>query len=280
MIGIVILNYNSYDLTLKLVKNLETKIGIEKIIIIDNNSTNDSVNHLRNIKNKKIILIENKENRGYSAGNNIGIKYLIKNFESIKYIGILNPDIEIKEKNTFIELIEKLEKENKLGIISPLMLMNGKLDKKLISWKLPQKFDNIFNCLGVTKKIKDILDLKKEKEVIPGSFLFFSKETIQKINYLDEGTFLYYEENILAQKLKKIDKVMKVISDIEYNHIHSIERNDIKRKLFHNKICFDSMIYYEKNYNQKYSKINIPIIKVLYYFRILEIFIKNLLMKG
>lgn len=280
MIGVVILNYNSYDLTLKLVKNLETKIGINKIIIVDNNSTNDSVKYLKNIKNKKVILIENKENKGYSAGNNIGIKYLIKNFENIKYIGILNPDIKIKKKNIFIKLIERLEEDNKLGIISPLMLMNGKLDKKLISWKLPQKFDNIFNCLGITKKIKDIFDMKKEKEVIPGSFLFFSKETIQKINYLDEGTFLYYEENILAQKLKKIDKVMKVTSDIEYNHIHSVERNDIKRKLFHNKICFDSMIYYEKNYNQKYSRINIPIIKVLYYFRILEIFIKNMLVKG
>lgn len=277
MIGIVILNYNSYDLTLKLVENLENKIGIEKIVIVDNNSTNDSVNYLKSVKNKKVILIENKENRGYSSGNNIGIKYLIKNFEDIKYIGILNPDIEIKGKNTFIKLIERLEEDNKIGIISPLMLMNGKLDKKLISWKLPQKFDNIFNCLGITKKIKDILDLKKEKEVIPGSFLFFSKETIQKINYLDEGTFLYYEENILAQKLNQIGKVMKVISNIEYNHVHSVERNNIKRKIFHNKIYFNSMIYYEKNYNKKYSKINIPIIRILYYFRILEIYLKGLI---
>lgn len=277
MIGVVILNYNSYDLTLKLVENLETKTGIEKIIIVDNNSTNNSVDYLRNIKNKKVVLIENKENRGYSAGNNIGIKYLIKNFESIKYIGILNPDIEIKEKNTFIKLMEKLVEDNKLGIISPLMLMNGKLDKKLISWKLPKKFDNIFQCLGITKKVKDILDLKKEREVIPGSFLFFSKETIKEINYLDEGTFLYYEENILAQKLNQIGKIMKVISNIEYNHIHSIERNNVKRKLFHNKIYFNSMIYYEKNYNKKYSKINIPIIRTLYYFRILEIYLKGLI---
>ena len=103
--------------------------------------------------------------------------------------------------------------------------------------------------------------------------MFFSKETIQKINYLDEETFLYYEENILAQKLKRIGKVMKVITTIEYNHIHFVERNNIKRKLFHNKIYFESMIYYEKKYNEKYSKINIPIIRVLYYFRILEMYI-------
>ena len=157
------------------------------------------------------------------------------------------------------------------------MRMNGVINKKLISWKAPEKFDNIFNCLGITKKIKDNLNIDKEKNVIPGSFLFFSKETIRQVNYLDEETFLYYEENILAQKLKRIGKVMKIITTIEYNHIHSVERNNIKRKLLHNKIYFESMIYYEKKYNEKYNKINIPIIKILYYFRILEMYIGKIL---
>ena len=277
MIGIIILNYNSYSLVLKLLNNLKNIVGISKIIIVDNNSTDNSVEELRKEANENVILIENKENRGYAAGNNIGIKYLINIFLNIEYMCILNPDIEIENKNIFIELIKELNKDNRLGIISPLMRMNGVINKKLISWKAPEKFDNIFNCLGITKKIKDNLNIDKEKNVIPGSFLFFSKEIIQKINYLDEETFLYYEENILAQKLKRIGKVMKVITTIEYNHIHSVERNNIKIKLFHNKIYFKSMIYYEKKYNEKYSKINIPIIRVLYYFRILEIYIGKIL---
>lgn len=279
MIGIIILNYNSYSLVLKLLNNLKNIVGISKIIIVDNNSTDNSVEELRKEANENVILIENKENRGYAAGNNIGIKYLINNFLNIEYMCILNPDIEIENKNIFIELIKELNRDNKLGIISPLMRMNGVINKKLISWKAPENFDNIFNCLGITKKIKDNLSIDKDKNVIPGSFLFFSKETIQQINYLDEETFLYYEENILAQKLKRIGKIMKIIATIEYNHIHSVERNNIKRKLFHNKIYFESMIYYEKKYNEKYSKINIPIIRVLYYFRILEIYFYNIIKK-
>ena len=273
MIGIVILNYNSSKLILKLLKDLEDIKEVKKIIIVDNNSQDDSVETLRKIINEKIILIENDENRGYSAGNNIGIKYLIKNFREIEYITILNPDIEISNKNIFIILKSFLEKNKEAGIIAPLMFLNGKYQKNLSSWKVPEKFDNLFNCLGITKKIENIFQRKKEKNVIPGSFLFFKKETIKNINYLDEGTFLYYEENILAQKLKKIKKKMLVVSNINYNHVHSSERKKLKNKLFHNNIYFNSMIYYEKKYNQKYSKITIPIIKILFLIR--KIFFKS-----
>ena len=275
MIGIVILNYKSSKLILKLLKDLEDIKEVKKIIIVDNNSQDDSVETFRKVINKKIILIENKENRGYASGNNIGIKYLINNFKKINYITILNTDIEISNKNIFIILKNFLEKNKEAGIIAPLMFLNGKYLESLISWKMPEKFDNLFNCLGITKKIENIFQRKKEKNVIPGSFLFFKKEIIENINYLDEGTFLYYEENILAQKLKKIKKKMLIVSNINYNHVHSSERKKLKNKLFHNNIYFNSMIYYEKKYNQKYSKITIPIIKILFLIRKIEIFFKS-----
>ncbi len=277
MIGVVILNYNSYSLVLKLLENLKSISELSKIVIVDNNSTDNSIKELRKVVNNDILLIENKKNNGYASGNNIGIKFLIKNFPEINFISILNPDVFLEDKETFKKLKESLIKDKTLGIISPLMKLNGKIIKKMISWKSPKKFDNIFYCLGITKRMKDKLNPFKEKDVIPGSFLFFSKETIQKINYLDEGTFLYYEENILSQKLKSIGKVMKVIPEIHYNHLHSEERQNLKRKLFHNKIYFNSMIYYEKNYNKEYKNINIPIIKILYYFRVLEIYVGKIL---
>lgn len=275
MVGIVILNYNSSKLILKLLKDLEDTKDIKKIIIVDNNSQDNSVEILRKVINKKIILIENKENKGYSSGNNIGIKYLVNNFKEINYITILNPDIEISNKNIFIILKKFLEKNKEAGIIAPLMFLNGKYQESLISWKMPEKFDNLFNCLGITKKIVDVFQKKKEKNVIPGSFLFFKKETIKNINYLDEGTFLYYEENILAKKLKEIEKKMLIVSNINYNHVHSTERKKLKRQLFHNNIYFNSMVYYEKKYNQKYSKITIPIIRILFLIRKVEIYFKS-----
>lgn len=274
MVGIVILNYNNSKLVLKLLKNLEDIKEVKKIIIVDNNSQDDSAEILRKVINKKIILIENRENRGYSAGNNIGIKYLVNNFEELEYITILNPDIEISNKKIFIILKKFLEKNKEAGIIAPLMFLNGKYQENLVSWKMPEKFDNLFSCLGITKKIASLFQRKEEKNVIPGSFLFFKKETIKNINYLDEGTFLYYEENILAQRLKRIRKKMVLVSSINYNHVHSAERKKLKNKLFHNNIYFNSMVYYEKEYNQEYSKITISMIKILFLIRRIEIYFK------
>ena len=96
-IAIIIVNYNNYEDTIKCVNSIrenEKKIKYE-IILVDNASTNNSIEELSKIEG--IVLINNKRNGGFAFGNNIGIKYAIdKNFE---YIMLLNNDTEI-EKNS------------------------------------------------------------------------------------------------------------------------------------------------------------------------------------
>lgn len=280
MIGIVILNYNSHILVKRLLENLENIENIDKIVIVDNKSTDNSLKYLEQyVKKDKIFLLKNEINAGYSSGNNIGIKYIINKFKEINYITILNPDVRLLERDTFNKLVYYYKENEAAGIISPLMLMNGEVLNNLISWKSPQKFDNIFNSIALLKKIKDIFMKKEEKDTIPGSFLFFEKKIIEEINFFDEGTFLYFEENILSQKLKKIKKKMLIIENIRYDHLHSIERKNMDRKLKHTKIYFESMIYYEKKYNKRYSKLTVPMIKVLIYIRKLEIYLSSLFRK-
>jgi GT2 family glycosyltransferase len=49
--------------------------------------------------------------------------------------------------------------------------------------------------------------------------------SLEKINYFDENVFLYYEENIISQKLKKIKEKIVINSDIEIIHKHSLTIN-------------------------------------------------------
>lgn len=273
MLGIVILNYNSYELVKKLCNNLEKVFGIYKIVIVDNNSLDSSVKELKKIESNKIILLKSNENKGYASGNNLGIKFITKKYPEIENICILNPDVEITDFNLFLRLKEELDKDKTLGIISPFMLMNGEKNQELASWKMPEKLDNIFLTLGLTAKLYKKFCSKKE--VIPGSFLYFDVETIKEINYFDENTFLYFEENILCQKLKKIGKKMKIIDDISYNHNHEHKVKTLKNKIYHNKILFESIIYYEKNYNKKLSLITVGSLKVIFKLRIIEIYLKR-----
>ena len=74
-LAVIIINYNKYEKTIECIESIEnSKINDEyKIYLLDNNSTNNSVDILRNkFKNyRNLEIIESNENIGYARGNNL-----------------------------------------------------------------------------------------------------------------------------------------------------------------------------------------------------------------
>lgn len=66
---------------------------------------------------RRMILIENDENYGFSEGNNIGIRYALKNLNP-DYIMLLNNDT-VVDPDFLVELVETGESDDKIGIIGP-----------------------------------------------------------------------------------------------------------------------------------------------------------------
>lgn len=74
-----------------------------KVLVVDNNSEDDTVNFVR--KNyPDIELVQNTKNRGYAGGNNNGIRYALA--RGAKYVAIINPDIKTDPR---IEILQKQE---------------------------------------------------------------------------------------------------------------------------------------------------------------------------
>ena len=92
MTGIVILNYNDYKTTSEMLENIKNMKVLDHIVVVDNNSSDNSLKELDKYKSKKIDIVANKENKGYAYGNNVGIKYLRDNYKC-DYVFISNPDI-------------------------------------------------------------------------------------------------------------------------------------------------------------------------------------------
>ena len=92
-VAIIILNYKSWEDTLSLAEAIQKLflLNWNQIIIIDNNSPNESDKKLNEFSDKGYIYIQTGQNNGYAAGNNIGLKYAYKN--GFKYGWILNNDI-------------------------------------------------------------------------------------------------------------------------------------------------------------------------------------------
>ena len=83
---------------------------------MDNASTDGTVEYLRNLvkEHSNYKLIENKENRGFAAGNNQGVAAA-----SGEYVMLLNNDVVVSAG--WLELlVESLEKDEKTGMVGPI----------------------------------------------------------------------------------------------------------------------------------------------------------------
>ena len=96
-IGIFILNYNGIKWLKKTLKNIVHYTQDTKIIIIDNNSYDNTVQLIslkfeKYIDNKRISIIVNSKNSGYAYGINRAINFSVK-FDDCEYFWLLNSDV-------------------------------------------------------------------------------------------------------------------------------------------------------------------------------------------
>ncbi len=272
--GIIILNYNDYENTLKIIDMIKDYKCLKKIIIVDNASTDDSFNHLKPLEDNKITIIKNKKNLGYAYGNNLGLKYLYEH--GFDYAIISNPDI-IVEESVMEELISRM-KNSKVSFLGPKILEHGNIIK---GWKTPSYLYELLSTMNyfhkyakklITYKDSYYKDGLNEVDVIHGCFFIGRLKDFKKINYFDTNTFLYYEENILSYKAKKNNLGIYVDTSISVIHNLSLSVDKSLNKLKKYKILKDSMFYYET----RYRKINIfkyILLRIVYYISYMVSFV-------
>ena len=132
---LIILNYNDVDTTRKLVEIVKEYQTIDKIIIVDNCSTDMSYSILKSYQSEKIDVIITDENRGYASGNNKGAFYSIKKYNP-KVLFFANPDVAFKE-SAISAMSEVLLREKKIAIIAP------KVKEGYNIWNLPMYWGTI-----------------------------------------------------------------------------------------------------------------------------------------
>ena len=119
-LSVIILNYNVRFFLEQCI--LSVQVGLKKIeseiIVVDNNSSDDSCQMVKQFF-PEIILLENKENLGFSKANNQAVK-----IAKGDYVCILNPDTAVTE-NTFVEVLKYANSKPNLGALG-VYLMDGK----------------------------------------------------------------------------------------------------------------------------------------------------------
>lgn len=287
-IVLLVLNYNDYGTTEMFLKKVENYECISKIIVIDNKSENESLKVLNEYKSNKIDVICTDKNGGYAYGNNYGARYAQQKYKP-EYIVISNPDV-IVEEEVILKIVKQLDRSNNTAIGTCKMIeKNGQLNNRF-AWKLPTYFDNIILCFPIMSKIfkptmyrKDILNTKGHVyvDVVPGSFFIIKSNEFKKVNYFDENTFLFYEEEILAHKLIKNGLKSIVMTDLEFIHNHGVTiKKHYSSYISRYIILGKSKEVYLKDY-LKVSNLKLNIFKIIFNFSKYEVkmieFIKSLM---
>ena len=117
--GFVILNYNDYQSTSKLLDKIDMNVRDAIFCVVDNCSTDNSYELLKKYEMHNCHIIKNEENRGYAAGNNVGCRYLINDF-SVEIIFILNPDVEF-EWQMVDRIVDVFVQHPEYQVLTPVM---------------------------------------------------------------------------------------------------------------------------------------------------------------
>ncbi len=214
----IVLVYKNYDDLKDFIISLKSTDYSYKVIVIDAFVSDDISNCIEAVSREYNCDYIRIENKGYSYGNNIGIKYALEKY-NFRFIIISNPDIQVTKFDP-----------NRLGdnsaIYGPrIVAKNGKMQNpfrvrysRIGEWLtyIGYKYDiKIFVLIYVVINklerelfllLTKICNVSKMRRVysLHGSFLIISRNVLNKDKQLfDNNMFLYAEEDYLAYKMKK-----------------------------------------------------------------------------
>lgn len=281
-LSVVILSYNTKDLTLRCVSQLQgalSKGSLQaEIIIVDNNSADGSPDAIRKIAdNKNIKVICNTANSGFGKANNQGLA-----LASGRYILYLNSDVLVPEKPFFDVLIKEMDSNSLYGALTVRVeLPSGGIDPAShrgfpTVWrsfcyyigleKLTARIPLLNRIFGGYHLTSLSLATKHEIDSPTGAFFLARKDILDTLKGFDEDFFMYGEDIDLAFRIKRLG--YSIIYDPSYTVSHLKYQSGIKKinntttqKETRN-YFFESMaIFYKKHYEKNYS----PLISLLVY---------------
>lgn len=280
MVGIVILNYNNIDDTIKCINSIfeYCDTSMFRICLVDNNSRTEVVGKvhqalckrenymlLHNTEPKPAVLpvlthILNKQNGGYAQGNNLGLNFL-KSYSEINYYLILNNDV-IFTMDIIKPLKQYLSTHPIAGVVSPLLYgRDGQIDyeccryeKKQMDFLVRVFHLDRFHLFAKLRQRNYILKrhpeyLKKDEvegNLPSGSCMMFRKASFEQINFFDPNTFLYFEEDIIWKKLKAVNLKSILLTQVSCIHLGACSTSKSSSNIV-SEAYRNSLRYYIKN---------------------------------
>ncbi|OFX58057.1 MAG: hypothetical protein A2046_15615 [Bacteroidetes bacterium GWA2_30_7] len=203
-LSIVIVNYNVKYWLIKTIQSIFSYIKNIKfeIIVVDNNSSDDSISSLKSLY-PEVIIIKNANNVGFAEANNQAIRIAKGHL-----IMMLNPDTELYD-DSINKLIKSAQASNNDDLFAPCLL-NSDNSIQFSTWHTPHVLSILkeaffLNYVFQNTKIVKFSNIDKiSVQCVSGACMVFRKNLCNKIGYLDKNLF-WMDDTDFCFRIRKAD---------------------------------------------------------------------------
>lgn len=213
IISVIIVSYNTRDLTVKSIKSVYSSLGFKKgeieVVLVDNNSKDDTVVYVKKHL-PQVVLIANKENRGFGGGNNQGVKKA-----QGEYILLLNTDAFLNRDSLKV-LVDYLGKHPNISSVGPqfryadnsLQCSAGYTPTwwRVMAWMwFLDKLPLVKTLFPTPYHLYDLSWYKRSHhpDWLMGACILFRRHEFLESGGFDDKIFMYAEEVELYRRLKE-----------------------------------------------------------------------------
>ena len=193
-VNVIVLNWNGWSDTLECLASLEQlNYPHYRVIVVDNDSTDDSVSRIRE-RFPMVEVVETGKNLGFAGGCNAGIERSLG--EGVEYVWLLNNDTTV-EPGALQALVEKARSDSRIGAVGSA-IYSAEVPERLEAWGGGRVSFWLGRSMHFVKPVGD-----ETLQFITGASLLLPRTVIQDLGLLDDAFFMYWEDADYCFRLRK-----------------------------------------------------------------------------
>ncbi len=265
MVGIVIVSYKNAETTASYICEQLVKVNVPwKTIVVDNSPEEDDAREIARRCNgvflsdsdridsdteRDVFVVSTRQNIGFARGNNLGADILVKTFD-IDYFLFTNDDIIINDGCVVEKMMDLFKQRPEVGVVGPRIVGRDGIDQsphyrvitplRQIGWVLMRQFRN------QGKSIHTVMDAPQSGYCywVSGCFFMVRRSDFAAVNGFDPRTFLYSEEVILAERMKRIGQRVYFMAESGVTHQGGCSTKNLQNKTLRTCLKQSNCIYY------------------------------------
>ena len=260
---VVIVNYNvCYYVEQCLESVFRATEGMDsEVFVVDNDSTDGSVDYLSRRFAGRITLIDSHKNLGFARANNIAIRQ-----STGQYVLLLNPDTFVGE-DALRQAVDFIDAHPKAGGVGVMMHNSDGTLAPESRRAIPTPWVSLLKMLGFSKRYYMShlpWDQPAQIEAMSGAFCLLRREALDAVGLLDQDYFMYGEDIDLSYRiLKQGYENWYVPAPI----VHYKGESTVRSSYRYVHVFYDAMlIFFRKHYGHLSLFVTLPI-KMAIYFR-------------